>query len=59
MNFYDDSENVKKYIQLCENYDGNNIYQSLSKHLTVKSTLLELGSGAELKGLTLRYPHKI
>jgi len=46
MNFYDDPENVKKYIQLCKDYDGNNIYQSLSKHLTVKSTLLELGSGA-------------
>jgi len=52
MNFYDDPENVKKYIQLCKDYDGNNIYQSLSKHLTVKSTLLELGSGA---GLDVEY----
>jgi len=48
MSFYDDPENIKKYIQMCENYDGSNIYQSLSKSLPEKSTLLELGSGAGL-----------
>ena len=48
MNFYDDPENVKKYIQMCKDYDGNNIYQSLTKHLPANSTLLELGSGAGL-----------
>jgi len=52
MNFYDDPENIKKYIQLCKDYDGNNIYQSLSKYLTAKSALLELGSGA---GLDIEY----
>lgn len=48
MSFYDDPENIKKYIQMCENYDGSNIYQSLRKLLPEKSTLLELGSGAGL-----------
>lgn len=48
MSFYDDPENIKKYIQMCENYDGSNIYQSLSKSLPENSTLLELGSGAGL-----------
>ena len=48
MSFYDDPENVKQYIQMCENYDGLKIYQSLSKHLPAKSTILELGSGAGL-----------
>ena len=52
MNFYDDPESVKKYIQMCQDYDGNNIYQSLRKHLAQKSSLLELGSGA---GLDIEY----
>lgn len=47
MNYYDDPENVKTYIQMCEDYDGINIYHSLSKDLPAKSTLLELGSGAD------------
>jgi len=55
MNFYDKPENVKKYIRMCEDYDGNNIYQSLSKHLPGKSTLLELGSGA---GFDIEYLKK-
>ncbi len=52
MNFYTDPESVKKYIQMCEGYDGSNIYQALSKHLPLNSTLLELGSGA---GLDIEY----
>lgn len=56
MNFYDDPENIEKYIQMCKDYDGNNIYQSLSKHLPAKSTLLELGSGA---GLDIEYLKKV
>lgn len=52
MNFYDDPENVKKYIKVCEGYDGSNIYLSLNKHLPVKSSLLELGSGA---GVDIEY----
>ncbi len=52
MSFYDDAENVKKYIEMCEDYDGNNIYQLLGKHLSLNSTLLELGSGG---GLDIEY----
>ena len=52
MNFYDDPDNVKTYIQMCEDSDGINIYHSLSEHLPTKSTLLELGSGA---GLDIEY----
>jgi len=52
MSFYDDPENIKMYIKMCEGYDGLNIYESLNKHLPIKSTLLELGSGA---GLDIEY----
>lgn len=55
MNFYDDPENVKKYINMCQDYDGDVIYQSLSKCLTEKSSLLEIGSGA---GLDVEYLKK-
>jgi len=48
MSYYDEPSNVKKYIEMCEGYDGNNIYQLLSKHLPDKATLLELGSGGGL-----------
>lgn len=55
MNFYDDPDNVKKYIQMCEGYDGDNIYQWLGEVLPLKSSLLELGSGA---GLDIEYLKK-
>ena len=48
MSFYDDPENVKKYIEMCNDYDGSNIYEALSRHLPKRSTLLELGSGGGL-----------
>lgn len=56
INFYDDPENVKKYIQMCKGYDGNNLYKLLSKSLPVKSSLLELGSGA---GLDIEYLKRV
>jgi len=56
INYYDDAENVKKYIQMCNGYDGNNIYQLLSKSLPVKSSLLELGSGG---GLDIEYLKRV
>ena len=40
MSFYDDPENVKKYIEMCNDYDGSNIYEALSRHLPKRSTLL-------------------
>lgn len=55
MSFYDDPENAKKYIEMCKDYDGNNIYQLLSKNLSLNSTLLELGSGG---GLDIEYLKK-
>jgi ubiquinone/menaquinone biosynthesis C-methylase UbiE len=55
MSLYDDPEGVKNYIQMCENYDGSNIYQALSQHLPENSTLLELGSGP---GLDIEYLKK-
>ena len=33
MSFYDDSESVDKYIDMCEGYDGSNIYEMMKKHL--------------------------
>ena len=52
MSFYNDAESVKSYIQMCEGYDGSNIYQALHQHLPENSTLLELGSGP---GLDIKY----
>lgn len=52
MNFYNDPNNVKQYIQMCDGYDGSNLYQILNKHLPIHSKLLELGSGG---GLDIEY----
>ena len=56
MSFYDDPDNVKKYIQMCKDYDGQNVYDLLSQHLSMNSKLLELGSGG---GLDIEYLKKI
>lgn len=45
MNFYNDPESVKGYIEMCDGYDGSNIYHVLRQHLPENSSLLELGSG--------------
>lgn len=45
MGFYDDSESIDKYIEMCEGYDGSNIYEMIQKHLAKGKTVLELGSG--------------
>ena len=57
MGFYDDPNNVEKYIGMCEGYDGSNLYKALAKQLPAESTLLELGSGAgfDIEHLKLRY----
>lgn len=52
MNYYNDPNNVKDYIKMCEGYDGSNIYDALAEQLPSNSTLLELGSGA---GLDIEY----
>ena len=48
MSFYDDPESVKKYIEMCEGYDGSAIYSVLAKELPKESSILEFGSGAGL-----------
>ncbi len=45
MNFYEDSENVDKYIEMCKDYDGSNIYELLKKYLEDGKAVLELGTG--------------
>lgn len=45
MGFYDKSENVEKYIEMCKGYDGSNLYQVLQDNLKAGSRVLELGSG--------------
>ncbi|MEH6593445.1 MAG: class I SAM-dependent methyltransferase [Halioglobus sp.] len=45
MGFYDNSENVDQYIEMCGGYDGSNLYEVLHKNLTDGSSVLELGSG--------------
>ena len=52
MGFYDDPANVKQYLTMCQDYDGNDLYQRLCQHLPDQSTLLEVGSGG---GLDLDY----
>lgn len=45
MGFYDSSDNVEKYIEMCSRYDGSNIYEVLQENLKDGSCVLELGSG--------------
>ncbi len=45
MGFYDNSENIDKYIDMCTEYDGTLLYSELEKFLSKGSSLLELGSG--------------
>lgn len=48
MGFYDEPTNVDRYIDMCKDYDGSNIYRELAEHLVDGKTVLELGSGAGL-----------
>lgn len=45
MEFYNDPIKVDEYENICEEYDGSELYAVLDKHLADNSTLLELGSG--------------
>jgi ubiquinone/menaquinone biosynthesis C-methylase UbiE len=57
MSFYEDSKNVDKYIEMCKDYDGSNIYKLLQKHLKHGKTVLELGTGPgfDIPFLSKRY----
>lgn len=45
MGFYDNSDNVEKYIEMCRDYDGSKLYDVLHDSLEDGSSVLELGSG--------------
>ena len=45
MKFYNEPAKVDEYEKMCEGYDGSELYSVLAKHLPIKSTFLELGSG--------------
>jgi cyclopropane fatty-acyl-phospholipid synthase-like methyltransferase len=45
MDFYNDPSKVAEYIQMCDEYDGSNLYEILEASLKQSSSLLELGSG--------------
>lgn len=42
MNYYDSLENVKKYLELSEGYDGLELIKVLKKYFEKGKTLLEL-----------------
>jgi len=45
MGFYDESNNVDRYIDMCADYDGSHLYEALKKQLKEGSSVLELGTG--------------
>jgi trans-aconitate methyltransferase len=45
MSYFDERENVDKYIQMADGYDGRELIDVLRKHLPAGSTVLELGMG--------------
>jgi len=45
MSFYKNKENVKKYIEMAEGYDGKYLIKILKKYLPEGSSILELGMG--------------
>lgn len=45
MDFYDNAEQVKKYMEMSEGYDGKELIQVFSKYVDEGATVLELGSG--------------
>ncbi|WP_028672487.1 class I SAM-dependent methyltransferase [Saccharospirillum impatiens] len=45
MSYYDDSKSVDEYIEMCQGYDGSNIYEMVKNHLDNGQSVLELGSG--------------
>jgi len=45
VDFYNDPLKVDEYEQMCDGYDGTELYQVIDKYLHKNTTLLELGSG--------------
>ena len=45
MTFYENEENVQKYIQMAEGYNGRKLIEKLKTYLPEGYSVLELGSG--------------
>lgn len=45
MSYFEQAENVKSYIEMCKDYDGQDLISRLQPHLKSGAALLELGSG--------------
>lgn len=45
MAFFDNPDNVRKYIEMSEGYDGAELIKELHQHVPPQSTILELGMG--------------
>ncbi len=45
MDFYNDPLKADEYEEMCDEYDGSELYKLLGNHLKENSTLLELGCG--------------
>jgi len=45
MGFYDESDKVDLYEQMCVDYDGTVIHEALGRHLDAGQSLLEIGCG--------------
>ncbi len=45
MKFYNDPAKVDEYEKMCAEYNGEELYKVLAKHLKKEATLLELGCG--------------
>lgn len=45
MGFYDDPDSVDQYEKMCEDYDGDQLFEVLTRHLNPGQSLLEIGCG--------------
>jgi SAM-dependent methyltransferase len=59
VSFYEKSENVDKYIEMCKGYDGSNLHQFLAKYLKQQSSLLELGCGSGNDIALLKHSYQV
>jgi ubiquinone/menaquinone biosynthesis C-methylase UbiE len=45
MNYYDEIDNVREYIEMAEGYDGRELIEVLKQYLPKGASILELGMG--------------
>ncbi|CAM2949547.1 class I SAM-dependent methyltransferase, partial [Vibrio neptunius] len=46
MSIYDSQQGVQNYVEMCEDYDGKELYEVLRRHVNTESHILELGAGS-------------